>query len=54
MPWSSRLVRKRPLGRLHRIVRRWRREHDEDLPSLCIGLVVIAATLIALKLLKVL
>ena len=52
MPWSSRLVRKRPHGRLHRIVRRWRREHDEDMPSLWIGLIVIAATLLALKLLK--
>ena len=52
MPWSSRLVRKRPRGRLRRLVRHWRHEHSEDLPSLWIGVVVIAATLIALKLLK--
>ena len=52
MPWTRRPRRRRLGSGLRRALRRWRREHSEDLPSLWIGAVVIAATLLALKLLK--
>lgn len=52
MPWTARHHGRRSGSSLRWTLRRWRRDHSEDLPSFWIGVLVIAATLITLKLLK--
>jgi hypothetical protein len=54
MPTTGGGRQKRRSSHYRRALRRWLYRHSEDLPSFWIGAVVVAATLIALKVLKIL